>query len=150
MEEFKNITSWRPWGSNIITVSIQAFYNSDQQETRWVEPRPQLENGRTGDKPICGFVPLPENQRHQSDCSIQRSQLVNMCCVLWTSGLRDYADRTCPKFWPPGSNFSEYMDPLELIFLKYKDHLWNAWSPPVDQFISNYSWTVQTLCSMWN
>jgi len=34
--------------------------------------------------------------------------------VLWTSGLRDYADPTCPKFWPPRSNFSEYMDPLEL------------------------------------
>ena len=45
---------------------------------RWAEPRPRPENGRTGDKPIRGFVPPPENRRHQSDCSKQGNTFLSL------------------------------------------------------------------------
>jgi len=45
---------------------------------RWAEPRPQPENGRTGDKPIHGFVPPPKNRRHQSDCSNQGNAFLSL------------------------------------------------------------------------
>ena len=45
-------------GFQILLVICNAFFTvSYCEEPRWAEPRPRPENGRTGDKPIRGFVP---------------------------------------------------------------------------------------------
>ena len=61
-----------------LIIFVLLYHSLSQSICRWAEPRPQPENGRMGDKPTCGFVQPLENQRHQSDWSIQRSKLVNM------------------------------------------------------------------------